>query len=126
LTKQIRKSEARKKIIERSHADPFFLGWAFKKYELSNSWNDQQLADWLQCSLDTLSTLALCRRPQDDKADFQKELQKIATFGACNVDRLIQLLRGVASLSTLQDPSTDPGSGFLMAARDRIRSRKDR
>jgi hypothetical protein len=120
------KSEALRRIIERSHTDSFFLGWAFEKYEASNSWNDQQLADWLQCPLEALSSLSLCRRPQDNKVEFHKDVQKIAKFGTCNVDRLIQLLREVTSLSSLQDASNDTGSGFLMAARDRVPSKKDR
>src|SRR5262245_41113762 len=113
------KSEALRRIIEHSRTDSFFLGWAFKKYEASNSWNDQQLADWLQCSVEALSSLSLCRRPQDNKVELHKDVQKIAEFGTCNVDRLIQLLREVTSLSSLQDASNDTGSGFLMAARDR-------
>ncbi len=119
-------SKASRKMVERSHQDPFFLGWALKKYETIHSWDRQHLSEWLECSPAALSRLSLCRLPQDIKERFQRDVQQVAIFAPCNVNRLIKLLREVASLSSLQEGSKETTAGLLMAARDRKSKPKDR
>src|SRR5215472_6025236 len=115
--KQIANSKAFSKLVERTRMDPFFLGWALEKYKTIHSSDDQQLSHWLQCSVENLGRLSLCRLPQDNKETFQRDVQQIANFTACNANRLVQLLREVASLSSLQEGSEESRTGFLMAAR---------
>jgi hypothetical protein len=80
---------------------------------------DQQLAQWLKCSESDLAQLSLCRLPDDKKSEYQQDVRKIAAFATCDPDRLVQLLREVASWEALQGGSRELAGGFLLAARDR-------
>lgn len=112
------KTEALRRLVERARQDAFFVGRALAIYQKLHDLDDQQLARWLECSKDNFTRLALCRLPDDKKGGFQQDVRKIATFAACNPDKLVQLLRGAASWDALQGDSQELANGFLLAARD--------
>jgi hypothetical protein len=113
------KTEAQRRLVERARQDAFFVGRALAIYQKLHGMDDQQLAQWLECSKDDFTRLALCRLPDDKKDDYQQNVRKIAAFAPCNPDRLVQLLREVASWEALQKDSHELANGFLLAARDR-------
>ncbi len=112
------KREALRRLVERARQDAFFVGWALGVYQKLHGLDDQQLAQWMKCSEQDLTRLALCRLPEG-KSKFQRDVKKIAAFAACNPDRLVQLLREAASWDSLQGDGQELGEGFLLAARDR-------
>ena len=107
------------RFVNRARKDTFFLGWALSVYQETHSIDDHQLAQWLECDLNALDRLALCRLPDDKSGKFQHDVKQIAKFGPCNADRLVQLLREVVSISSLRGEVLEDASGLLMAARDR-------
>lgn len=107
-------------FVSRASADAFFLGSALAEYRAMHGIDDRRLAEMLQCTVEALARLALCRRPDDQVAKFREEVQCIATFASCSVERLVQLLREVAAVASLRKEGSDASSqGLLMAARDR-------
>ncbi|MDQ3775289.1 MAG: hypothetical protein M3461_13530 [Pseudomonadota bacterium] len=107
-------------FARRASADAFFLGRALAEYQAMHGLDDGTLAEMLQCTLEALARLALCRRPDDQAAKFREEVQRIATFTSCNAERLVELLREVAAVASLREEGSDASSqGLLMAARDR-------
>jgi hypothetical protein len=113
------------RFIKLSRKDPFFLGWALSVYQEMHSIDDHQLAQWLECDLKTLDRLALCRLIDDKSPKFQNDIKKIAKFGRCNADRLVQLLREVVSILSLRGEVIEDARGLLMAARDSKANGKD-
>jgi hypothetical protein len=112
------KAEALHRLVERSRQDAFFVGRALAVYQKLHNLDDQQMAQWLECSEDDLKRLALCRLPDDKKDGFQQEVRKVAAFAACNPDRLVQLLREAASWDAFQGDHQEQTDSFLLAARD--------
>ena len=112
------KAEALRRLVERARHDAFFVGRALSIYQKLHGLDDQQMAQWLECSEADLERLALCRHPDDKKDGFQQDVRKIAAFAVCNPDRLVQVLREAASWDAFQGDSQDPAHGFLLAARD--------
>ena len=115
---KISKGEVTQRAIERARDDDFFLGWALAHFQVDNRMEDEKLAEWLGCTREQLWKLSLCRLPSDQSDDFAVNVQQIATFGGCRPDRLVQLLREVAALSSLRE-GAKLADGALMAARDR-------
>jgi hypothetical protein len=107
------------RLIELARKDTFFLGWALSAYQEIHSIDNHQLAQWLECNLKALDRLALCRLPDDKSSNFQDDIKKIAQFGRCNADRLVQLFREVVSILSLKGDVIEDTRGLLMAARDR-------
>jgi hypothetical protein len=118
LPKESHKAEALRRLVERARRDAFFVGRALAIYQKLHDLDDQQLVQWLECSKDNLTRLALCRLPDNKKGEYQQDVRKIAAFATCDPDRLVQLLREVASWDALQGGSREVADGFLLAARD--------
>jgi hypothetical protein len=106
-------------LADRTLDDTFFLGWAVNEYKKANNFNDKQLENWLECSSDNIKKLLLCRLPDDKSEYFQEDVIKIAKYVSCNPDKLIMLIREVASVESLKMNSEELSDGLLMAARDR-------
>lgn len=113
------KTEALRRLVERARQDAFFVGRALAVYQRLHDMDDPQLAQRLECSVPDLNRLVLCRLPDDKKDGYQQDVRKIAAFAPCNPDRLVQLLREVASWEALQEDSQELAGRFLLAARDR-------
>ncbi len=119
LPKESHKAEALRRLVERVRRDAFFVGRALAIYQRRHDLDDLKLAQRLECSVSDLKRLALCRLPDDkQQIEFQQDVRKIAAFAPCNPDRLVQLLREVASWDALQGDSQERANGFLLAARD--------
>ncbi len=106
-------------LADRTLDDTFFLGWAVNEYKKANNFNDKMLENWLECSSDNIKKLLLCRLPDDKSDHFQEDVIKIAKYVSCNPDKLIVLIREVASVESLKMNSEELSDGLLMAARDR-------
>jgi hypothetical protein len=119
------KAKTRRRLVAKAREDAFFIGRALTVYQRLRDMDDQQLAQWLACSEPDLNRLALCRLPDDQQDRFQQDVRKVATFAACNPDRLIQLLREVSSWDTLQGGDRKLAAGLLLAARDHKPDRED-
>jgi hypothetical protein len=112
------KAKFLQRLIDQVRRDPYFLGNALTKYEVLHGIGDKHLAEWLNCGLDSLTRLALCRMPDAEQDRFQQDTKRIAEFASCDADRLVQLLREVTAISSLRDDDRS-SSGLLIAARDR-------
>lgn len=109
-----------KRFIGRARKDPFFVGWAFSEYQDMNKLSDKDLARLLECSLEKLDRLALCRLPKDEDKDFQENIKEIADYASCNAEQLLKILREVLSIITIRKTSqVNAPVEYLMAARDR-------
>lgn len=107
-------------FARRASTDAFFLGRALAEFQVLHRIDDPKLAELLQCTIEALNRLALCRRPNDQTPEFREEVQRIAMFATCNAERLVQLLREVAAVASLREERNEASSqGLLMAARDR-------
>jgi hypothetical protein len=108
-----------KKFVKKTNTDRFFVGWSLAQYRAFHGLEEQSLAQFLECDLEHISRLSMCRQPNDQEEQFQEQVRHIAEFSACNADRLVQLMREVATFSALQE-GVEAGQGaMLMAARDR-------
>jgi len=106
-------------IATRASDDAFFLGRALAEYKQFHDINDDALAVILECKLEDVLKLDLCRLPDDQSPGFQSDVRRIADFASCNFINLVQILREVASVTSLQTLRGDASTSLLMAARDR-------
>lgn len=107
-----------RRLLSRASADPFFLGSALALYKSTRGIEDDELAEWLECSPEALARVILCRLPTQEER-LARDVQTIADFAGCNADRLIATIREVAALGALRKEGEASREGFLMAARDR-------
>lgn len=106
-------------LATRASNDAFFLGRVLAEYKRLNGINDCTLGDILDCTLEDILKLELCRLPDDQSPSFQSDVRRIANFAGCNFNGLLQILREVASVNSLQLSEKETATGLLMAARDR-------
>lgn len=107
-------------LTRRARADKFFLGQSLALYQSLHRMSDKRLAKLLECSAEALGRLALCRRPDDQGARFREDVERVAVFASCSSERLLQLLREVAAITSLREAGVKASAdGMLMAARDR-------
>ena len=107
------------KFVEKANADRFFVGWSLAQYRTLHDLDEQGLAQFLECDIEYINRLSLCRQPDDQGDQFQEQVRRIAGFGACSSDRLVRLMREVATFSALQEDTRERQGSMLMAARDR-------
>ena len=107
------------KLVEKANTDRFFVGWSLAQYRTFHDIDDQGLAQFLECDIEHINRLSLCRQPDDQGDQFQEQVRRIAGLGACSPDRLVRLMREVAAFSALQKDSQERQGSMLMAARDR-------
>lgn len=110
-------SLARLKRIAQRH--PNFLAYLFSVYQEYNGLSDEQLAVFLECSIDALPGLALCQRPRPFP-DFRQDVERMAQHYHVNATRLAQLVRNAEAHDNLRHPNNT----FLLAARDREKSQE--
>jgi len=106
------------KLAQRVTDDPFFLASALQAYAHSEHLNDDALARALECSLETLALLRLCRMPRHEPASFREDVVRIASRFGVQVDRLAEVVRRANALDALRR-AVAKDRGLLMAARDR-------
>ena len=106
------------KLVEKANTDRFFLGWSLAQYRTFHDLDEQGLAQFLECDIEHINRLSLCRQPDDQGNQFQEQVRRIAGFGACSPGRLVRLMREVAAFAALQKDAEERQGAMLMAARD--------
>lgn len=104
-------------LAHRVQSDRYFLASALADYAASEGFDEEDIAGFLNCSLDTLSLVALCRRPRPDVVLFQSDVNRIASRFSLDAQALAEVVRRSDALSTLKQAPAD--TGLLLAARDR-------
>jgi hypothetical protein len=99
----------------------FYLASAIATFQEVRALDDGQLLQYLGCSKQTLSRLRLCRRPDADSPEFQSDVRRIADTFAIDLTSLLSLLRETASVDAMRGSQAEASTGFLMAARDKLR-----
>jgi hypothetical protein len=114
-------SDALARAARRAEQQPFFLAGVLAAYQSANHLDDAGLADLLGCEISDLVSLALCRRPAADSAQFGADIDHLARRFRLRGDRLVTIIRQVDALAALkQQLQVDgPRAGMLRAARDR-------
>jgi hypothetical protein len=106
-------------LIRRTRTDSFFVSRALTSYQSMRDLSDAELRQFLQCTSEDFERLALCRFPDDRDARFRDQVERIAAYAHCDIDRLLELFREVAAFDSLQGGQHDEATGLLLAARDR-------
>lgn len=104
-------------FVRRVEGDPFFLASAMNEYAHSENLDDSRLAALLGCSVDTLSSVALCRRPRPEPSVFRHDVNRIAERFNVRADALAEIVRRADVLMEMQRIAPTE-RGLLMAARD--------
>ena len=104
----------------RARSRPSFVAYAFSLYQDAESLSDKELAEFLGCSAEALSRLALCQRPSGATAEYRRLVELIASFAAANPDHLSQVLRSADAairLRKVQADATWDDASLRIAAR---------
>jgi hypothetical protein len=73
---------------QRAAAHPFFLAFRLSVYQQAQNLGDEQLAEALNCSLDALARLRLCRMPITEE-----DLVRVAAHAQGDAGQLADLLQ---------------------------------
>jgi hypothetical protein len=104
----------------RSTERPWTLGAALDEYCRNEAITRKQLSTFLGCSLDSLASLSLCRKPAPDR--FAEDVAKIAARFQVDASKLAQIVRRVDVVAALRQPTIsreEEERRLLLAARDR-------
>lgn len=108
-----------KRLAAMASARPSLMSSLMLLYREQEGMDDKQLADYLECDVDALPRLALCRRPRQ-APDFRGDIEAIAVHSGSDPSRLARLVRSAAMVEAMQGaPERADTSSLLMAARDR-------
>ena len=105
-------------MMERARSDPYFLGFLLHDYARRLGWEDAALAEHLQCSLDRLPHLFLCRCPADSDPQFADEVRRIAEYAPCDEIQLLTVLREIVAWIKLSGNQATKSNPAFLAARD--------
>jgi hypothetical protein len=103
----------------RARRDPFFLGCRLDEFARRSAWDDDTLAEHLQCPLDRLPLLFLCRCPADGDPNFAQQIRSIAEYAPCDATQLLLVLREAVAWSRLSGQPATQANRVFLAARDR-------
>jgi hypothetical protein len=118
-------------LAHRLEDNPDFMAYVLTAYQAQERLDDSALAEHLGTTLDMLSRLALCRRPEAEAAGFADQVRQIAAYIDADPVALASVVRQVDSLQALaKRPATLDSeapsvlqlrsrAGLLAAARDR-------
>lgn len=113
---------------ERAAADPFFLGSLLAVVCSTRHIGPPELARQLQCPVEALPKLYLCRAPRATVPEFREDVAQAAVFTGCDSASLGAIVREAMSVAALQPGSAGKVAPRLLAARDReeeIREEED-
>jgi hypothetical protein len=97
--------------------DPYFLAEALAVYARAEELSDAQLAARLGCLPAQLAAVRLCRRPQGNPQEFQRDVDRIAERFQIDGAVIEDAVRLADALRALRNDVQD--EGWLIAARDR-------
>ena len=109
-------SKSLEALAKRAEGDPFFLASVLAAYVRGEDLDDAGLAAALNCPVERLTELRLCRAPRADPAGFRQDIDRIAEVFGVDADRLAEVVRYGQVLPHMQ--GGPPSRGFLLAARD--------
>jgi hypothetical protein len=108
---------------DRAADNPYFLAHDLQVYAGFRGWTRRQLAAALNCPVNALALVGLCRTPWRDSR-FQSDVGEIAARFKLESQVLANLLREVDLLMAFDVPSQS--EGWLAAARERAGDDDDR
>ena len=108
-------AEPLENLARRLANDPFFLACPLKLFAKSADLAEEQMAEKLGCSVETLTLVRLCRAPSADPGQFQKDITRIASRYRVDADALTQAVRQGQAIYSMR---MVPNAKTLMAARD--------
>ncbi len=123
--KEAHERRLRAQFVRRTlQADTPLLATTLHRYAAAEGQTWAELAQALECSVDSLNQIALCRPPR--RESFVEDVEEIAA-DYVDPDRLLLLLRKLQVFATFAEhaaearPDQDaiPGRTMLLAARDR-------
>jgi hypothetical protein len=87
---------------QRAARYPFFLAYQLACYQQDHKLSDKQLAEVLECSLENLARLRLCRAPRNEH--FEADIQRIAARAQVNAAILVTILQQGSELDQCGKP----------------------
>lgn len=98
------------------------MAYNLAEFQKANRFDDATLLTILRCDIDGLRRLRLCRAIDIDQADFRDRVKKVSLYSGCDQDRLVWVLRWVASVVAMRDQHQHDDSGIqaMMAARRKV------
>ena len=88
-------------LARRLKDNPNFMGYVLAVYQAQERMDDSALAEHLDTTLDMLSRLALCKRPETISVEFADQVRQIATYINADPVMLANVVRQVDSLEEL-------------------------
>ncbi len=108
-----------KRLADMASARPSLMSSLMLLYREQEGMDDEQLADFLNCDVEALPRLALCRRPRQ-APHFRGDIETIAAHSGTDASRLARLVRAAEAVQAMRGAPNHAGtSSLLMAARDR-------
>ena len=104
-------------LAARAQREPFFLAAPLAAYARSEHLDDAGLADALGCRREDLVMVRLCRAPRAELPEFWEDVRCVAGRFGLDAERLAEAVKRGRVVLRLQ--AAPPGTGGLMAARDR-------
>ena len=113
----------------RAEERPLFWASILKQFRDVRSLNEQDLAQYLDCSVSSLSVIGLCRAPKTSSAHFREDLEEVAEYVGVKSEKLVQVVREVESSLAIGGSSAGPPQlantqSFMLAARDKPRPKR--
>jgi len=108
------------RAANRAARDPFFLGHLLDPLVESGCTTRRGLAARLKCHESQLARLWLCRVPKGTAPAFREDVERIASYVACDPARLAMIIREASAIKALGDAGSDRSQLTLLAARDRL------
>jgi hypothetical protein len=116
-------------LASRLQNNPAYMAHVLAMYKSQEGFDDEDLANYLNCFPEFVVRLALCKRPNADASDFAEKVRSLSDFTLIDEAILAHVIRQVDSLAELAnnpamaEESTTAAlnqfSGALAAARDR-------
>lgn len=102
-------------LARRVENEPFFLASTLALFARSEALDDDALCRFLRCPKESFAMLRLCRTPDADPSDFQRDVKRIAERFDTDLDALTEAIRRGQALQRLRQTTE---GGTLLAARD--------
>jgi hypothetical protein len=108
-------AEPLERLAERAAQDPFFLACALNLFAASETLDDVQLAQNLNCTPETLVLVKLCRAPGSEPGQFRKDIHRVASTYGIEEGLLAHAVRRGQALHAMR---ARPAARLFKAARD--------
>ena len=120
-------SKALTRAAQRAITSEYFLAGIIDEYQHAHHLDDGAIAGLLECDINDLPRLALCRSPAPNQNSFVHDIDRLAQRFRLRADQLAAIIRQVDTLRALRQQVTTNQStqGMLRAARDRDDSGAD-